>query len=296
MKIFKTGALTLLFSGICSVFSAQAAEVFGQGYLPVAGVSPSQAQVVFYREADNVPGSANVYLDGEFQSALLPNGFTTFCVAPGGHSVGAFVKDAPLYQGKRDQPWRSDLQGGKTYFMKLGNGATGMPQILNRAEAEKALQAMKAQVHTLSRASAVQACEYVVAEKPKDYTLSGDVLFRFGKADRSNITTAGHRAITDLVGKIRSEHGSLQSVQVTGHTDQIGAESTNMLLGQRRAETVRLLMIQAGIPARDITANSAGMSEPLVSDCYGSKAEKIACYAPNRRVSVHVEGNSVAAE
>jgi OOP family OmpA-OmpF porin len=295
MNIFKTCALTLLFGGAGIMYSAQAAEVYGKGYQPVAGVGPTQAQVVFYRGADQAMGSANVYIDGEFQSALLPNGFTTFCVTPGGHSLGAFIQDAPLYQGKRDQPWRSDLKGGQTYFMKVGNGLDGKPLFLNRAEAEKALQAMKAQVHTLSRASTVEACQYVEA-KPADYTLSGDVLFRFGKADRSNITTQGHQAITDLVRKIRAEHSTVRSVQVTGHTDPIGSESTNMLLGQRRAETVRLLMIQAGIPARDITANSAGMSEPVVSDCYGSKAEKIACYAPNRRVNVRVDGSSAAAQ
>ncbi|WP_073523157.1 OmpA family protein [Pseudomonas fluorescens] len=295
MNMFKTCTLTALIGGACVMFSAQAAEVFGQGYMPVAGVGPSQAQVVLYREADQAAGSANVYIDGEFQSALLPNGFTTFCVVPGNHSLGAFVKDAPLYQGKHDQPWRSDLKGGQTYFMKVSSGMDGKPQLLKRADAEKALRGMKAQAHMLSRASVVEACQYV-AEKPKDYTLSGDVLFRFGKADRSNITAEGHRAITDLVRKIRGENSTIHSVQVTGHTDQIGAESTNMLLGQRRAETVRLLMIQAGIAARDITANSAGMAEPVVTDCYGSKAEQIACYAPNRRVSVRVEGTSAVGE
>ncbi|AZD30809.1 OmpA family protein [Pseudomonas chlororaphis] len=294
MKIFKTCALTLLFSGACMVFSAQAAEVFGKGYLPVAAVGSSQAQVVFYRD-DQTAGSANVYIDGEFQSALLPNGFTTFCVAPGGHSLGAFIKDAPLYQGKRDQPWRSDLKGGQTYFLKVGNGIDGKPQFMSRTDAEKALRVMKEQTHTLSRASTVQACQYL-EEKPQDYTLSGDVLFRFGKADRSNITAEGHQAITDLVRRIRAEHSTIRSVQVTGHTDPIGAEGTNMLLGQRRAETVRLLMIQAGIAARDITATSAGMSEPVVTDCYGSKAEQIACYAPNRRVSVRVDGNSAVGQ
>lgn len=295
MTIFKTSALALLLSGACTVFGANAAEVFGQGYQPVANVGQSQSQVVFYRETDNTPGSANVYIDGEFQSALLPGGFTTFCVVPGKHSLGAFVKDAPLYQGKRDQPWSDTLEAGKTYFLKVGNQQDGKPQRLTRADAEKALRAMKAQVNLLSRASAVEACQYV-EEKPKDYTLSGDVLFRFGKADRSNITTEGHRAITELVQKIRGENSTIRSIQVTGHTDQIGAENTNMLLGQRRAETVRLLMIQAGIAARDITATSAGMGEPVVTDCYGSKAEKIACYAPNRRVSVRVDGSSAAGE
>jgi OOP family OmpA-OmpF porin len=293
MTIFKTSALALLLSGACTLFGANAAEVFGQDYQPVASVGQSQAQVVFYREADDTAGSANVYIDGEFQSALLPEGFTTFCVAPGKHSLGAFVKDAPLYQGKQAQPWSSNLEGGKTYFMKVGTNQDGMPQPLTRAEAEKALRNMKAQIHTLSRASAVETCNYTQTPY-KDYTLSGDVLFRFGKSDRNNITAAGHRSINELVQQIRSENATIRNIQVTGYTDQIGSEKTNMALGQRRAETIRLLMIQAGIPARDINATSAGMSKPVMYDCYGSKAEQIACYAPNRRVTVHVDGSSAA--
>ncbi|WP_336777642.1 OmpA family protein [Pantoea sp. USHLN256] len=302
MTIFKSSALVLALSGALFAAApgtaAPAATAFAGNYQPVAKVAASQAQIVFYREADQHAGSANVYVDGEFQAALLPQGFTTFCVAPGTHSLGAFVKDAPMYAGKRSQPFRASLEGGETYFVKVGDGLSGMPQSVTRSDAERAMKAMRQQAHTLSRASTVEACQYVgVAEKQyKDYSLSSDVLFAFGKSSRADITRNGHTAIRELVQQIRRENTTLRNVQVIGHTDQIGSAAANEALGQRRAETIRLLMVQAGIPARDITAASAGMSEPLVHDCYGSKAEQIACYAPNRRVAIRVDGSSEVQE
>ncbi|WP_343553464.1 OmpA family protein [Pantoea sp.] len=295
MNFIKTSALSLMLSSaLLSLTSAHAApkdQAFAQAYQPVASVGKNQAQIVFYRDADGHNGGANVYVDGEFHSALLPDGYTSFCVAPGVHTLGAFVKDSPIYQGKNAQPWRSNLEGGKTYFLKVGDGLSGLPKALTRADAEAVLKTMRMQNHTLTRASAVEACQYT-EKQYKDYTLSSDVLFAFGKSGRADITRNGHAAIRDLVQQIRRENTTLRNVQVIGHTDQIGSAAANEALGQRRAETIRLLMVQAGIPARDITAASAGMNEPLVHDCYGNKAQQIACYAPNRRVAIRVDGSS----
>lgn len=297
MTIIKKTALALIAGGYLSLFSAQAAEVFGQTYQPVAKVSENQVQIVFYRDSATTNSAAHIYIDGEFQSALIPGGYTTFCVAPGSHSVGAFVEDAPTYQGKKAQPWRSGLEGGKTYFLKVTNGQNGMPQAVKRKDAEVAMKSMRQQTHVLSRASSVQACNYMASPvQPKEYTLSGDVLFKFGKSDRNSITRQGREEINGLVNQIQREHTVVRSIQVIGHTDQIGSEAANAALGQRRASTVRQLMVEAGIPARNITASSAGMNEPLVNGCYGSKAEQISCYAPNRRVGVRVDGTANNAE
>lgn len=293
MTLFKSSTLAVLFGGMFSFSAVQAAETFGRSYQPVAAVNSSQSQIVFYRDADAHAGSAHVYVDGEFQSALLPNGFTVFCVKPGSHSLSAYVKDAPAYAGKSAQSFRGNLEAGRTYFVKLGD-ESGMPMAVTRADAEKALQSMRQQTHMLSRASTVEACDNV-GEAPKqykEYSLSSDVLFPFGKSSRNNITRDGRASIDTLVAQIRRENSTIRNVQVIGHTDQIGSAQANQRLGQQRAETVRLLMVQAGIPARDIIAASAGMDEPVVAECYGSKAEKIACYAPNRRVTIRVDGSA----
>lgn len=290
MTIFRTTALGLAAALALSVAGAHAADNFGRSYQPVAAVGEHQAQIVFMQDNAAAQGSANVYIDGEYHSALLPGGFTTFCVAPGSHTLGAFVNDAPSYQGKRTQPWRTMLEGGKTYFMKVSQGQNGMPEALSRRDAERALQSMRLQSHTLSRASAVEACQYL--EGQKEYTLSGDVLFRFGRSDRNSITSQGQKAVNDLVSQIQREHSDIRSIQVIGHTDPIGSEAANAALGQSRADTVRQLMIEAGVPARTITASSVGMSQPVVETCSGSIAEQITCYAPNRRVAVSVDGSA----
>ena len=301
MNVIKLSLLAAITAGNLLTLSPAVAAVkdsaYGNTYQPVQTVANHQSQIVIYREgAMNTPGSANVYVDGEFQAALLPRGFSVFCVGAGSHSLGAFKNDAPVYAGKSAQPFRDTFKGGETYFMKVGADNSGMPLIEKRSAAESALANYRQQKHTLSRASAVQACDYTgtAGKSMKKYSLAGDVLFAFGKSSRADVTREGRVAIKDLVTKIRQENSELRSVQVIGHTDPIGKAAANDALGQRRAATVRQLMVESGIPNRDITASSAGSSEPVVVECYGSRREQIQCYAPNRRVEIRVDGSMSA--
>lgn len=298
MNVMKSSVLALIVASstfaLPAAFAAVKTSAFGATYQPVQNVGNSQSQVVFYRDtADKSTGSANVYVDGEFQAALLPGGFNVFCVAAGSHSLGAFKNDAPLYIAKSSQPFRATMQGGETYFLKVSADNSGMPLAEQRRSAEQQLSNYRQQMHALSRASAVQACNYTgpAAKAMKKYNLSSDVLFAFGKSSRADLTQKGRRAVQEMVSQIRRENSELGSVQVIGHSDPIGKASANDALGQRRAATVRQLMIEAGIPARDITASSAGSSELEVQDCYGSRAEQIQCNAPNRRVEIRVDGS-----
>ena len=301
MNTFKLSLLAALSAGalftLSPAYAAVKASAYGNSYQPVQTVAKHQSQIVFYREgALNTSGSANVYIDGEFQAALLPQGFTVFCIDAGNHSLGAFKKDAPLYKGKSAQPFRATFAGGETYFLKVGADNSGMPLAEKRSAAESTLANYRQQKHALSRASAVKACDYTGAavKTMKKYSLSSDVLFAFGKSSRADVTREGRVAIKDLVTKIRQENSELRSVQVIGHTDPIGKAAANDALGQRRAATVRQLMVESGIPSRDITASSAGSSELVVADCVGSRREQIQCYAPNRRVEIRVDGSKSA--
>ncbi|HDS08788.1 MAG TPA: hypothetical protein ENN73_01045, partial [Firmicutes bacterium] len=56
-------------------------------------------------------------------------------------------------------------------------------------------------------------------------------------------------------------------IRIEGHTDSIGPESSNQILSQQRAESVRTYLIQkAGIPAHLITAFGFGESKPIASN------------------------------
>lgn len=285
----------VLFCGL--PLAAQAAaetKTFGAAYQPVAPVTTGQAQVVYYRaaapeQADK--GSAHVYVDRQFHTGLLPGGFTSFCVKPGDHTLGAYLNDAPLYKGKTTDTYRAEFQGGKTYFLRADNASNGAPQVVSRADAERELAASRAQIHVLSRASAVEACRYEATATYKDYTLSGDVVFAFGKSGYQDITPAGRTAIRDLAAQLRSNSAQSKGiqVQVTGHTDPVGSEASNQVLGLQRAQTVRRVLIDAGVPSTAVSAASAGSSEPVTEACYGSKSEQVQCNAPNRRVVVRAE-------
>lgn len=295
--MFKTTPLiqTALLS--LTLFSAPhllAAESFGTQYTPVATVPANQAQVVYYRAATMgaQPGAAHVYVDREFHAGLLPGGYTAFCVAPGPHTLGAYLNDAPQYKGKRTEVYSANLESGMTYFLKASEGPNGAPQVVKRVDAERELAGMRQQVQALSRASSVQACDYQAAPAAmpyKDYALSGDVLFRFGKSGYADISSQGREAIRELIAQLKREHPALERIEVIGHTDPIGAPAANHALGLKRAQTVRRLLIDGGLPASSIKASSAGSSEPVSSGCNGSTAEQIACYAQDRRVVVRVD-------
>lgn len=56
----------------------------------------------------------------------------------------------------------------------------------------------------------------------------------------------------------RQDHWHLQ---LTGHTDTIGTDQSNVQLGMRRADTVRRYLIEQGVDAKQITIFSAGEEE-----------------------------------
>lgn len=284
-------AITLTLSHSHFASAAIKDSAFTQNYQPVATVDQKQAQIVFYREQDSVTDGAHIYVDGELQSSLLSKGYTVFCVSPGSHALSGYIGDAPDYQGKAKQDWRMSVTGGNTYFLKVGNSTTGEPKLRSRAEAEKELKGLRMQKLVLNRASATQQCNYI-GNSLKEYSLASDVLFAFGKSGSKDITRNGQQIISELVSKIRQENAEITRIRVIGHTDPIGSVSSNQRLGQRRAETVRSMMIDNGIPAYNTLAESEGSRNLVVKTCSGTKSEKIECYSPNRRVSILVEGKN----
>lgn len=260
-----------------------------------AGITASadQAQVIYYRTVEPVQaqGAAHLYIDREFHTGLLPGGYSRFCVAPGKHILGSYLHDAPLYTGKTGEAFKANLEAGKTYFLRVNGSGNGMPQSVAQAEAEGQLVGSRAQVHAKSRASRVEECRNQPATTVtyKDYSLSGDVLFAFGKFSYVDMTREGRYAIRALVNQLKRDSVQPQHVQVIGHTDPIGSSSANVALGLKRAQTVRRLLVEGGLAADKVDAVSAGSDELLIVNCSGTRAEQVACHAPNRRVVVRVD-------
>jgi len=83
--------------------------------------------------------------------------------------------------------------------------------------------------------------------------------FRF----ESEELTDGSLALLQEVLRVAREF-PLPHVTVVGHTDTTGAAALNVQLGQRRADTVRALLIDTGLDPSSIDATSHGESAPIV--------------------------------
>lgn len=116
--------------------------------------------------------------------------------------------------------------------------------------------------------------------------LPADALFRFARHGAEDILPEGRAMLDRLLEDIR-QAGEVQ-VRVTGHTDHIGSDADNALLSERRARTVRDLLVAGGVPAEAILAAGRGEREP-VKACDGPTGQALVdCLAPNRRVEIEV--------
>ena len=130
-----------------------------------------------------------------------------------------------------------------------------------------------------------------VAPKPwVKVKLQADSLFGF---DQDSLQADGKKALDKLVEELQGVN--VDAVQVTGHTDRLGAKSYNTKLSTRRAEAVRNYLVQVGgMPANKVTAVGVGSTQPETSfgQCQGVKASQalITCLRVDRRVEVEVTG------
>ncbi|WP_259755144.1 OmpA family protein [Pseudomonas sp. GCEP-101] len=262
-------------------------NIYGETYHKESVVK-QQSQIVMFRGNDAGQQAAHVYIDGQLQSALMPGGYTTFCVAPGEHSVESYIGDAPLYTGKRNPQSFAKLDGGQTYVLEAPiapNQST--PIVHTGADAERSLQGLRKQIHVISRASSVVPCQIQTETK---ISLRSDVLFNFGKSSYNDITPQGRAELSKIVDQIGHQAGTVESIDVVGHADPIGSASSNLRLSQARAETVRRVMLDLGVNSQAVRASGRGSSEPVVTCNSGSRNARIACNAPNRRVELVIRG------
>jgi len=124
--------------------------------------------------------------------------------------------------------------------------------------------------------------------------IAGDrILFGAGSAE----IRADQRAALDAVvahvktlDRLAQEMGEELSVEVVGHTDSTGPDSTNQRLSQYRAGRVVQVLVRGGLRAEIFHVRGAGISEPLAGE--GSEAER----QINRCVTFHLLAPSAGAK
>ena len=95
-------------------------------------------------------------------------------------------------------------------------------------------------------------------------------------------------AILNAVADILRDNPSVTRVEVQGHTDSDGRESSNLRLSQRRAEAVVVYLARRGIDRDRLVPKGYGDTEPLKPNT--SEANKQA----NRRVQFVIKSNAAA--
>jgi outer membrane protein OmpA-like peptidoglycan-associated protein len=142
------------------------------------------------------------------------------------------------------------------------------------------------------------AVSVVRGQTPKALTLAdGDVQRIFGDAlaalppmpqhfvlyfrfDSEELTDEGRRLVQDVLAEVKQRTDP--EVVAIGHTDTTGTPAKNVELGLRRANTVRALLVDAGLPAASIAVRSHGEGALLVKTGDGVFEPR------NRRVEITV--------
>ena len=135
-----------------------------------------------------------------------------------------------------------------------------------------------------------EICTLGDGKKVQQFDLAADGVFAFNKADLKNLSESGKARLQNLARQI-GQLGTLESVQITGYTDPLGPDAYNRTLSAQRAMTVRQYLATLGIPASVMTARGAGETTAFAQCDRGmSRADLVACLAPNRRVTLKVTG------
>ena len=109
-----------------------------------------------------------------------------------------------------------------------------------------------------------------------------DVLFDFNKYTLK----PGAREKMAKVSGILLAYPGLR-LQVEGHTDSIGSDEYNMVLSQKRADTVRDYLVSQGVPAANVSSVGLGKADPVASNDTNAGRQQ------NRRVELVVSGDVI---
>ena len=267
-------------------------------------IKSGQTQVVFIRDKDGLTGpAANIFVNGHYLTSLLPGGFKAvqLCANPTRINA-AYTKSDLNYTSARNLNAQQNLTEGTTQYFRLVNG-TGQNiqlQAVSESQAQALLSNLKEEVNTVSRVREVEACAqpvYVqvpVKSELKKYTLEANTVFGYAKSGPNDLTPKGREEIASIAAEITRDQASISHIAVIGYTDPAGSENSNQQLSQRRAETVRMLLVQNGVVKKNILVEGRGEQELLVKDCelkYAKdRAARERCDLPNRRVEIITYG------
>ena len=96
---------------------------------------------------------------------------------------------------------------------------------------------------------------FPIVKNPK----GGESLALYFDFDDANLTPRSERQLQIVADILRESKGKLD---IAGHTDDLGTEEYNLKLSERRAESVRQVLIKFGVAPEQITTKGLGKNEP----------------------------------
>jgi OmpA-OmpF porin, OOP family len=125
---------------------------------------------------------------------------------------------------------------------------------------------------------------------PRVERLSADALFPFDRGNINDIRPAGLSDLAQIATRLRAS--PFGHVEVRGYTDRLGSDGYNLDLSRRRAEAVKAVLVQQGVPADKIRAEGLGSQDPVTQCGSMDNANLVRCLQPDRRVEIvtHVRG------
>jgi outer membrane protein OmpA-like peptidoglycan-associated protein len=109
-----------------------------------------------------------------------------------------------------------------------------------------------------------------------------DVLFDTGSA---NLKPGAREKVAKIAGILLAYPGL--TVEVDGHTDNVGDDGYNQRLSEHRADSVRSYLVQQGIPPVSVTAAGFGEAQPVATNGTSTGRQL------NRRVELVVSGDPI---
>jgi len=106
-------------------------------------------------------------------------------------------------------------------------------------------------------------------------TLPGNIFFDFNKAD---VKPAMQEQLTEIAKALAAVPD--QNLLIEGHTDSDGPSEYNLILSEKRAQSVRSILLAGGIPAERIETKGYGQTNPVAPNSTATGK------AQNRRVEI----------
>ncbi len=112
-----------------------------------------------------------------------------------------------------------------------------------------------------------------------------DVLFDTGKF---TLRPLARESLAKVAGIVAGHPGL--TLDVEGHTDNVGSDDYNQHLSEQRGSAVRDYLVQAGMPASSVTTRGFGETQPAASNDSASGRQQ------NRRVELIISGDVIGTE